>query len=87
VSDRLKIEPITKLFKQDLAVVNLGLTSFGENLEANGTKVIQVAWKPPASGNEAMIKVLDRIERSNVDVTAANKMAIKIILKGKPILA
>lgn len=86
MSDCLKIEPITKLFRQDLAVVNLGLTSFGENLEANGVKVVQVAWKPPAGGNELMIKALDRIEQSSVDVAAANQRAVEIILKGKPVL-
>ena len=86
MSDCLKIEPITKLFEQDLAVVNLGLTSFGENLKANGVGVIQVSWKPPAGGNEVMIEALDRIERSNTDIVAANRKAVEIVLKGKPVL-
>lgn len=86
MSDRLKIEPITKLFEQDLAAVNLGLTSFGENLKANGVEVVQVAWKPPAGGDEVVIKALDQIEYSDVDVAAANKKAVEIILKGKPVL-
>ena len=86
MSEQLNIEPILQLFHQDLAVVNLGLASFAENLRANGVEAVQVAWKPPAGGNKAMIEALDRIERSSVDVAAANQKAVEIILKGKPML-
>ena len=82
----MNVEPILQLFKQDLAVVNLGLASFAENLRASGVEAVQVAWKPPAGGNKAMIEALDRIERSGVDVAAANQKAAEIILKGKPML-
>jgi len=34
----MNVEPILQLFKHDLAVVNLGLASFAENLTANGAK-------------------------------------------------
>jgi len=40
----VNVDPILQLFGQDLAVVNLGLASFGENLRANGAKAVQVAW-------------------------------------------
>jgi len=82
----MNVEPIVQLFQQDLSVVNLGLASFAENLAANGAEAVQLDWKPPAGGNKAMLAALDRIERSAVDVDAANRKVAEIILKGKPML-
>jgi hypothetical protein len=82
----MNVEPIVQLFQQDLSVVNLGLASFAENLAANGADALQLDWKPPAGGNKAMLAALDRIERSAVDVDAANRKVAEIILKGKPML-
>jgi hypothetical protein len=82
----MNIEPVTALFNNPLAVVNLGLAAFAENLGATGADVIQVDWRPPAGGNVAIIAALDRIGRSRTDVEAANKKAADIILKGKPML-
>jgi hypothetical protein len=86
MSETMNVEPIVQLFHQDLSVVNLGLASFAENLTANGAAAVQLAWKPPAAGNKAMLDALDRIERSSVDVDAANRKVAEIILKGKPML-
>lgn len=86
MTEQMNVEPILQLFQRDLAVVNLGLASFGDNLRAKGVEAIQVAWKPPAGGNPAMLEALDRIGRSRVDVAAANQKAAAIILKGKPTL-
>ena len=86
MSESMNVEPITNLFKQDLKVLNLGLESFAENLRANGAEAVQLAWKPPAGGNKAMLEALERIERSGVDVDAANRKVAEIILKGKPML-
>jgi hypothetical protein len=82
----MNVEPIVNLFKQDLSVLNLGLASFAENLRANGAQALQLDWKPPAGGSKVMIEALDRIERSCVDVDAANRKVAEIILKGKPML-
>jgi len=86
VDERLNVEPVLALFKESLSVVNLGLASFADNLNATGVETIQVDWKPPAGGNVAMIHALERIQRSRTDVDAANMKAAEIILKGKPML-
>jgi hypothetical protein len=75
------------LFGSSLKAVNLGLESFAENLRSCGAEAIQVRWKPPAGGDEAMIRVLDRIALyARVDIEAANAEAVTRILKGKPTL-
>jgi hypothetical protein len=81
------IEPVTRLFASELAVVNLGLEAFAENLRACGARAVQVRWKPPAGGDARMIEALDRIERATrVDVEAANRAAVARILTSKPML-
>jgi hypothetical protein len=78
---------IDGLFSKPLAVVNIGLESFGETLAARGVPVTQVDWRPPAGGNPEAIAALDAIEtRCKVDIDAANAKALDIILRGKPTL-
>lgn len=86
MNNYLEVKPINQLFKQELAAVNLGLSSFADNLKATGAKVIHVEWKPPAGGDTTIIDAMNRIDNSNVDIAAANQKAADIILKGKPIL-
>lgn len=81
-----EMNPINRLFKQNLAVVNIGLTSFAENLKANDVPVAQVQWKPPAGGNKDAIEALDILDSNSVAISKANKKAVEIILKGKPVL-
>ncbi len=51
--------------KKPLAVINVGLESFSENLKDQGAPYIQVDWKPPASGNEKMASILNRIKQGS----------------------
>ena len=78
MAEKAGIEPILSLFGTELKAVNLGLDSFAENLRGFGVEVVQVSWKPPAGGDEAMIAALDRLSRGcRVDVEAANAEAAK----------
>ncbi len=80
-------ENITKLFGEELSVVNLGLESFAENLNAQGVEAVQVDWKPPAGGDSKLAALFDRIEANDsLDVATANQEAFKRILSGKPTL-
>ncbi|HEV8582216.1 MAG TPA: acyl-CoA synthetase FdrA [Thermoanaerobaculia bacterium] len=45
-----------------LAAVNVGLESFYDSLAAQGTKAVQVEWKPPAGGNEKLANILARLK-------------------------
>jgi hypothetical protein len=54
---------ITRLFTQELVVINMGLESFAENLQAEDTDVLQMNWKPPAGGNKQIAALLARLGR------------------------
>lgn len=80
-------QAVSGLFSSELAVINVGLEVFAENLRACGTPVVQVRWKPPAGGDARMIEALDRIARNpRVDVEAANALAAERIMMSRPML-
>ena len=37
------------------------LTTFEKDLQAQGADVVQVDWKPPAGGDEKMLKLLEKL--------------------------
>ena len=47
---------------QPLAAINVGLESFTESLVAQDAGVIHVDWRPPASGNEKLMSILERMK-------------------------
>ncbi len=49
-------------FKLPLAAINVGLESFTESLTSQQAQVIQVDWRPPASGNEKLMFILERMK-------------------------
>jgi len=51
------------LLNQPLAAINVGLESFMESLQAQDAQVLQVDWRPPASGDEKLAAILERMKR------------------------
>jgi hypothetical protein len=49
------------LLGKKIKAVNIGLPSFADDLEAQGVQVTRVNWKPPAGGDEEMLKLLDEL--------------------------
>jgi FdrA protein len=47
---------------QPMAAINFGLETFTESLVEQGAPVIQVDWRPPASGNEQLMGILERMK-------------------------
>jgi FdrA protein len=47
---------------QPLAAINVGLETFTESLIAQDARVIQVDWRPPASGDEKLMAILERMK-------------------------
>ncbi len=45
------------------AAINVGVESFYDSLRSQGAPVIQVEWKPPASGNEKLAGILARMKK------------------------
>ena len=50
------------MIKQPLAGINVGLESFTASLIAQDAAAVQVDWRPPAGGNEALAALLERMK-------------------------
>jgi len=74
---------IQELFTQKLNVVNIGLRSFKENLDAAGTKAVQVDWRPSA---EVDNDVLNLLKANHERIEKANAEALHRILHSRPLL-
>ncbi|MDQ4503765.1 DUF1116 domain-containing protein [Sinomonas sp. ASV322] len=79
---------ITELFGSELNVINVGLTMFEEDLEAQGTKVTTLDWTPPGGGDPTVIAALDALEAPDVAarIEAANAEAVERIITAQPML-
>jgi len=71
------------LFQSKLSVVNLGLSSFVQALDAGGTPSVQVDFKPGLSISSA---VLESFEKNAKRIEAANAEVVKRILSARPML-
>lgn len=74
---------VKDIFEKKLAVVNIGIPSFRENLESAGAPAIQVEWKPPVAVNPEAVEIL---EKNAARIDEANKETLQKILRGKPAL-
>ncbi len=57
------VRKIRDLFKGELQCINMGLEIFARNLQRQGVTVLQMAWRPPAGGDERLIRLLRRLGR------------------------
>lgn len=49
------------ILHQEIQVINIGLESFKEALEAQGVKVIHVNWQVPAKGDMKLVNILKKM--------------------------
>ena len=70
--------------KIPLKVLNIGPTSFADELRAQNADVTQVAWKPIAGGNPELLGALASLDDAAID--AANQEALSRYLEGEPYL-
>ena len=80
---------VSKLFSEELRVINLGLSSFAETLRATGTPVVDLDWRPPAGGDSALTDLLDRLRTEDgrtwiEEIEKANAEAIERLLSAEP---
>jgi hypothetical protein len=73
------------LFGEDLSVVNVGLGGFAAPIAAACASVVDVAWSPPAAGDEAAARALARLVVSE-QVATANAEAFARYLAARPVL-
>jgi hypothetical protein len=80
-----KSTPLNDLFRQDLQVINVGLSSFAETITQADGIVVHAEWKPPAYGSQtvgwelANLINLPRVEQ-------ANQVALDRLLSAQPVL-
>jgi len=72
-------ESIRAFFGQPMFIVNVGLQSFVDSLQAQGVPTTSVDWHPPL-----VPKLL--FTRSGVDIETANTEATRRIMQGHPLL-
>jgi hypothetical protein len=49
------------LLKSKLSVVNVGISTFADDLRSQGVEVVSVDWKPPAGGDSEMLRLLEKL--------------------------
>jgi hypothetical protein len=74
---------MNNLFEQELQVVNIGLQSFQETLDACHVKSVQIDWKPPLGVSLTAAK---SIAASLNKIKQANEGTVGRIMGGKPVL-
>jgi hypothetical protein len=55
------IEESSSILGKKLAVITVGVSTFADDLEKQGVKVVRVDWKPPAQGDKEMLELLDKL--------------------------
>lgn len=76
---------IKQLFASKLALINIGTETFKQDFDAQSAPAVQLNWQPPAGGNPALIKALDKLS-DNEAIEAANAKALDIIINARPVL-
>lgn len=76
------------LFGADLNVVNVGLDSFREDLEAQGTHAAQVNWTPPRDYSPEVRSALAALQAPEVadKIRLANEEVVRRIIDAHPVL-
>lgn len=72
---------INDVFGKELIVVNVGLESMAESVEAQDVKTIDLDWKPPVEGIPRL-----RVTKNGINIDEANQKVTDIIKKGLPVL-
>lgn len=49
------------ILSQKLKVVNIGVSTFADDLRSQGVEVVRVDWKPPAGGDVEMLRLLEKL--------------------------
>lgn len=72
-----------RLFDQELQVLNVGLSSFADEIVQAGGKATRIEWSPPAGGDRATGRALARLV-NDAAVETANRKAFSAYLAAQP---
>ncbi|MGA2680976.1 MAG: hypothetical protein ABSF44_04160 [Candidatus Bathyarchaeia archaeon] len=59
--DEKKSNKDKTILTEKLKVVNIGISTFADDLRSQGVDVVHVDWKPPAGGDVEMLKLLAKL--------------------------
>ncbi|MGG5324772.1 hypothetical protein IGJ83_000288 [Enterococcus pernyi] len=79
-------EQVMELLTTKPRVVNVGLKSFNESIVTYGGQTVQLDWRPRASGNKKMIKILDALEEHQEQIDEENQKVTEKIKNAQPFL-
>ena len=51
----------SNILAQKLKVINIGISTFADDLRSQNVEVVHVDWKPPAGGDADMMKLLEKL--------------------------
>lgn len=74
---------VSKLFGKKLQVVNVGISSFADNIRRSNGSVLGVEWQPPADVPQQVLAAL-KVKRDAME--KANSEVLSRVLNGKPML-
>ena len=77
-----EVPKINDLFGKPLSVINVGLESMAQSVQAQGIPVAEVDWRPPVDGVPRLLTTPD-----GIDIDAANAEVCSRIKQGRPVLA
>jgi len=72
-----------KLFESEIKILNIGLESFGKNLERSGVKTLNMNFTPSLSSDAAAWAV---IKKNSREIAKANALALERVLNSTPFL-
>lgn len=49
------------ILTEKLSVINIGISTFADDLHSQGVDVVRVDWKPPAGGDVEMLRLLEKL--------------------------
>jgi FdrA protein len=61
MSEKEGSKETTTILAEKLKVVNIGISTFADDLRSQGVEVVHVDWRPPAGGDQRMLKLLEKL--------------------------
>ena len=68
---------------ENMALVNVGLEKFYNELKSQNVETVQVDWRPPAGGNKELINVLCALQTPEVE--KANEETVRRMKQSRPL--
>ncbi|CAM4205767.1 acyl-CoA synthetase FdrA [Paenibacillus macerans] len=79
-------EKVLDLLNSVPRVINVGLQSFTESIIQFNGQALHFSWRPKAGGNQKLIRILNKLEKREAEINAANDKVVSRLLESQPFL-